>query len=846
MGTLASPVDEKPVGGWPSRPQPPDRHQNMLQNNQPTLGAGSEEPLCRRTTFFVNVDWRMGATLATATNIVGQMYVECLEPAERLHPYPVVLIHGDFHTGQATKPDGQPGWASFFLKKGFQVMIVDLPPSGRSNFLTTSHYTHRDVGFNSSSLKAPAVETTLTAPGIPRAPGAPLQYERAVFHNRWPGTGRRGDPIFAKYCASLATLHLNKVERQSLAQNALQALLRHVGKSILVGEGAGGNMTWLAADVEPDLVAAAIAIEPVGPPFGTACPREANPYRVYTPFIERQEGTRNYGLTDIPITYDPPAFPHEGFDPPAKEPLDLIKVIAPDERSECFMQRTPDDTAESTRKPSKQVRQLINIKKVPCMILTAHASSHAMYDWAMVAFMMQAGVKIDWIKLEDVGIEGNGHLMFLETNSDEIAQVLLNWISKKAIPKSFSDMTNSNAIAEPMDVAEMIEQAQQHGLPSIVPSNPPPLYQMVQHPSTHLADNYLSETKTVRTPQFSSFEVARSRPSEASHLRSVENPNKQSAPSSEQTTVSIKDHFGSPRPHAPSDQNCKRPRIDAPAAVSTPTSSSSSLHSSSQKSLEQQQQHAHQVSQVPLPHIQAPTTHYGVSDISMMRSPHPGGPARLRQQENKSTHSPLASSAFSLSAHEQTSSPSNSRPDILPDDFSFEQQFIPAYKENHRSYSFNNAHTTARFERHTGTAEESIAAMTMNNPNRCGSGLSYSLSTGGQPYRSNVPQPQQQQIPYLGQLGSPPPVTSEGELQPISTSTPAGQSMGIPVIEPLFTPLAQFSALSSHDQNYFGGFPQMTPPSPSPMPRQSLNPLTYNLDTGSPHLSHAQQKSPPK
>jgi aminoglycoside phosphotransferase (APT) family kinase protein len=42
----------------------------------------------------------MGATLATATNIVGQMYVESLEPAERLYPYPIVLIHGDFHTGQ--------------------------------------------------------------------------------------------------------------------------------------------------------------------------------------------------------------------------------------------------------------------------------------------------------------------------------------------------------------------------------------------------------------------------------------------------------------------------------------------------------------------------------------------------------------------------------------------------------------------------------------------------------------------------------------------------------------------------------------------------------------------------
>ena len=63
------------------------------------LGSFGEAP-CIRTTFFVNADWRMGSTLANATNIVGQMYVERLDPIEKLHPYPIVLIHGDFHTGQ--------------------------------------------------------------------------------------------------------------------------------------------------------------------------------------------------------------------------------------------------------------------------------------------------------------------------------------------------------------------------------------------------------------------------------------------------------------------------------------------------------------------------------------------------------------------------------------------------------------------------------------------------------------------------------------------------------------------------------------------------------------------------
>lgn len=58
------------------------------------------EAVCIRTTFHVNVDWRLGGSLATASNIVGQMYVERLTPPETIHPFPIVLIHGDYHTGQ--------------------------------------------------------------------------------------------------------------------------------------------------------------------------------------------------------------------------------------------------------------------------------------------------------------------------------------------------------------------------------------------------------------------------------------------------------------------------------------------------------------------------------------------------------------------------------------------------------------------------------------------------------------------------------------------------------------------------------------------------------------------------
>ncbi|KAJ4131756.1 hypothetical protein NW768_005953 [Fusarium equiseti] len=672
----------------------------MNETSEMEKPTESKEPLCRRTTFFVNVDWRMGATLATATNIVGQMYVECLEPVDRLYPYPIVLIHGDFHTGQ---------------------------------------------------------------------------------------TGQRGDPIFAKYCASLVTLHLNKVERQSLAQNALQALLRHVGKSILIGEGSGGNMTWLAADVEPDLVAGVMAVEPVGPPFGTACPKGANPYRVYSPFIERQEGMRIYGLADIPITYDPPTHPHEGFDPPAKDPLDLIKAIAPDGKSECYMQRSADG------KVNKKVRQLVNLKRVPNFVLTAHASSHAMYDWATVAFLMQAGVTTEWVKLEDVGIEGNGHLMFLETNSDEIAQVLLGWIQRNILPKSFSETVDKVTLPEQADVTEMIEQAQKKDSPAIVACNLQPSSEPEKCTNTQPMDNKPSEAPPVATPQLLSPEVTESRPIEGPH---------------------------------------KRARLDIPTAVSAQPSTPSTIHLPIQKPLENQ--------------YLASTMGHNIPGLSLVGPSHPtGGPSRLRQEANRSMRSPLGSPAFGLTglgqAFDPFHDPLNDQADGLP----FSQRLSSVHRENQRSYTHNNTHTTARFERSTGTAEESIAAMTMSHPSRFTSGLEYTPSMTSQSYRPALSH-SQQQIPYLGQLGHTPPVSFTGEFKPISTSTPVARPTSMMGTAPPFTPLESFAGLGSRGQNQFGGLPQMTPPSPSPAPRQSMNPLSYNLDADIPVLSQPEAKASPK
>jgi hypothetical protein len=43
---------------------------------------------------------------------------------------------------------------------------------------------------------------------------------------------------------------------------------------------------------------------------------------------------------------------------------------------------------------------------------------------------VQAGVKPEFVRLPDVGIRGNGHMMMLEKNNLEIAAYLAEWTRK--------------------------------------------------------------------------------------------------------------------------------------------------------------------------------------------------------------------------------------------------------------------------------------------------------------------------------------------------------------------------------------------------------------------------------
>jgi len=116
-----------------------------------------------------------------------------------------------------------------------------------------------------------------------------------------------------------------------------------------------------------------------------------------------------YGLTSIPLTYEPPVTP--------QSPLSFVQQEKPERRdlARCWQQKEP-------------ARKLIAVGERPIMVLEAEASFYAGYNHCNVEYLRQAGVGVSFIKLADLGIHGNGHMMMLEKNSDQVAQVIADWL----------------------------------------------------------------------------------------------------------------------------------------------------------------------------------------------------------------------------------------------------------------------------------------------------------------------------------------------------------------------------------------------------------------------------------
>jgi hypothetical protein len=71
--------------------------------------------------------------------------------------------------------------------------------------------------------------------------------------------------------------------------------------------------------------------------------------------------------------------------------------------------------------------KLTHLAGVPILIVLSESSYRAPYDHCTAKWLEQAGVKNSFVRLTDLGIRGNGHMMMLEKNNLEISAFLRRW-----------------------------------------------------------------------------------------------------------------------------------------------------------------------------------------------------------------------------------------------------------------------------------------------------------------------------------------------------------------------------------------------------------------------------------
>jgi pimeloyl-ACP methyl ester carboxylesterase len=327
----------------------------------------------------------------------GAMYVETWVPKKIRYKYPILFIQaggGETNVALLQTPDGRPGWAYDFVNRGYTVYMMDLPARGRSAYVPGAD------GDLLPPRSGPLMEEVWSGARPPSTPQS--SWPQATKHTQWPGDGpnkgKMGDPVFDYFAKTDTQSPTGKDMEELSAKDILELVdLIHEPVILLLHSGVA-PAGWLVADARPKLVKGIIAAEPIAPPIENAERGATGPGRLW-------------GLTNLPMTYDPPV-----KDAAELHPIRQDKADAPD-LIPCWVQKEP-------------AHKLVNLEGIPVLNVSGEASYHRPYAHCIAKWLNQAGVKTKYVNLEDEGIRGNGHQFMSEKNSAEISKLFMDWLEK--------------------------------------------------------------------------------------------------------------------------------------------------------------------------------------------------------------------------------------------------------------------------------------------------------------------------------------------------------------------------------------------------------------------------------
>jgi hypothetical protein len=325
---------------------------------------------------------------------IGQMYVQFQIPQRRSGPgWPVIMVHGSTHTGAALEstPDGREGWFPYFVRKGVSTYVVDQSGRGRS-------------GFDQSVLHE--AEAKINA-GDPKAAIALIpNFGRITDNGAWTAWFGHLLPAGSNITTGTLIRHGEAGDPEKPTDGR-----PHVAPLFPMDA---------VAEYYKQLVPNAEVTLP-GSTCATCTPQNLSPANTWTPqnlalLVERLGGA-------IVATHSQSGIMGHHMVRILKErgKLDLVKGLITIEGG-CSLPQSGLTAADFDNIPYMSLKGDYTATNAQCQETVDAINARRA--------ARQGTARADYIKLDEMGMLGVTHMMMLDTNSNQIADVMLDWANK--------------------------------------------------------------------------------------------------------------------------------------------------------------------------------------------------------------------------------------------------------------------------------------------------------------------------------------------------------------------------------------------------------------------------------
>lgn len=325
---------------------------------------------------------------------IGQMYVQFQIPQRKSGPgWPVIMVHGSTHTGAALEstPDGREGWFPYFVRKGVSTYVVDQSGRGRS-------------GFDQSVLHE--AEAKINA-GDPKAAIALIpNFGRITDNGAWTAWFGHLLPAGSNVTNGKLVRHGDPGDPEKPTDGR-----PHVAPAFPMDA---------VAEYYKQLVPNAEVTLP-GSTCASCTPQNLAPANTWTPqnlalLVERLGGA-------IVATHSQSGIMGHHMVRILKErgKLDLVKGLITIEGG-CSLPQSGLTAADFDAIPYMSLKGDYTATNAQCQETVDAINARRAAK--------QGTARADYVKLDEMGMLGITHMMMLDTKSNEIADIMLDWAGK--------------------------------------------------------------------------------------------------------------------------------------------------------------------------------------------------------------------------------------------------------------------------------------------------------------------------------------------------------------------------------------------------------------------------------